>query len=222
MTEQTQAIALIQDSATLEKAAHLMVTGDISKMTMVQKADFLTDLAKAYGLSPFPRPFEIIPGRNGKEIIYANKSCTDQLRKNYGVSIEIVYAGLLKVGEVENPQVYIVRAKATDRDGRTDEAIGSISLAGLGPEDLANATMKAETKAKRRVTLSVCGLSFLDESEVMGQSWNGNQQRQGYNAPRQINPGVSAVSSTQPVVNAIVVESKLEVSNEPLAPTVVK
>lgn len=31
---------------------------------------------------------------------------------------------------------------------------------------MANALMKAETKAKRRVTLSICGLGLLDESEI--------------------------------------------------------
>ena len=31
---------------------------------------------------------------------------------------------------------------------------------------LANAIMKAETKAKRRVTLSICGLGMLDETEL--------------------------------------------------------
>lgn len=219
-TEET-ALVPAQDQS-LEKAAHLMVTGDISKMTMVQKADFLTQLAKAYGLSPFPRPFELIPGRNGKEIIYANKSCTDQLRKIYGVSLEIVYAGVFKIGETENPSVYTVRARATDKEGRTDESVGSVSIAGLGPEDLANATMRCETKAKRRVTLSVCGLSFLDESEVIGQGWNGNQSRsQPLSAPRQINPG-SPTSTTQPIINATIVESKSEPSNVALPPLGVK
>jgi len=33
-------------------------------------------------------------------------------------------------------------------------------------EALANALMKASTKAKRRLTLSLCGLGFLDETEV--------------------------------------------------------
>ena len=39
-------------------------------------------------------------------------------------------------------------------------------ITGLKGEALANALMKAETKAKRRVTLSLCGLSWPDESEV--------------------------------------------------------
>jgi hypothetical protein len=205
MTENNnnKSLVLSPDTEALEKAAHLMVTGDISKMTMVEKAGFLTTLAKALNLSPFPRPFELIPGRNGKEIIYANKSCTDQLRKIYGVSVEITYAGPLMIGETANPNVFIVRAKATDKDGRTDESVGSVSLAGLGPEDLANATMKCETKAKRRVTLSVCGLNFLDETEVIGQSWNGNQKVSTLPGPRMINPGV-ATHTTGPVIGTIV------------------
>ena len=36
----------------------------------------------------------------------------------------------------------------------------------LKGEALANAMMKAETKAKRRATLSICGLALLDELEV--------------------------------------------------------
>jgi hypothetical protein len=49
--------------------------------------------------------------------------------------------------------------------------VGAVSLLDkygklLPPEELANAFMKAETKAKRRVTLSICGLGFLDESEI--------------------------------------------------------
>jgi len=36
----------------------------------------------------------------------------------------------------------------------------------VGGEARANLMMKAETKAKRRVTLSICGLGMLDETEV--------------------------------------------------------
>ena len=41
-----------------------------------------------------------------------------------------------------------------------------MSIKGLVGEELANAYMKAETKAKRRVTLSICGLGWLDDSET--------------------------------------------------------
>jgi hypothetical protein len=53
-----------------------------------------------------------------------------------------------------------------DKHGRTDIARGAVNISGLKGEMLANAMMKAETKAKRRATLSICGLGLLDEVEV--------------------------------------------------------
>jgi hypothetical protein len=61
---------------------------------------------------------------------------------------------------------YVVTARAAFPDGRHDESIGAVPIAGLKGESRSNAMMKAETKAKRRVTLSLVGLSTLDESEV--------------------------------------------------------
>ena len=39
-------------------------------------------------------------------------------------------------------------------------------IKGLAGDALVNAKLKAITKAKRRVTLSICGLGFLDETEI--------------------------------------------------------
>jgi hypothetical protein len=60
---------------------------------------------------------------------------------------------------------YVVTARATTPI-RQDESIGAVNIAGLKGDVRANAMMKAETKAKRRVTLSICGLGMLDETEV--------------------------------------------------------
>lgn len=60
----------------------------------------------------------------------------------------------------------MVVAYVKDRSGRTDCATGAVPLGNLKGEALANALMKAETKAKRRATLSICGLGLLDETEV--------------------------------------------------------
>jgi hypothetical protein len=62
--------------------------------------------------------------------------------------------------------VYVVTARATLPTGRTDESVGAVTIAGLKGEALANAYMKCETKAKRRVTLSIVGLGMLDETEL--------------------------------------------------------
>ncbi len=60
----------------------------------------------------------------------------------------------------------MVTARATLPSGRTDESIGAVPIDTLKGESRANAMMKAETKAKRRVTLSISGLGMLDESEL--------------------------------------------------------
>jgi hypothetical protein len=54
----------------------------------------------------------------------------------------------------------------SDKSGRTDIATGALTISGLKGNDMANALMKAETKAKRRATLSICGLGLLDETEL--------------------------------------------------------
>ena len=60
-----------------------------------------------------------------------------------------------------------VMVQATRGDGRTTVDIGAVCLKGKNGEDLANARMKAFTKAKRRSTLSLCGLGDMpDESEL--------------------------------------------------------
>ena len=62
--------------------------------------------------------------------------------------------------------MYVVTAQGRTPDGRLDEATGAVSLSTLKGEAKANAMMKAETKSKRRLTLSMAGLGWLDESEI--------------------------------------------------------
>jgi hypothetical protein len=81
------------------------------------------------------------------------------LRKIHGISIKIT--NRQHVGDI-----YTVTAQARDREGREDEAMGAVALGKLAGDQLANALLKCETKAKRRVTLSICGLGMLDETET--------------------------------------------------------
>lgn len=55
--------------------------------------------------------------------------------------------------------IYIITARAKDRTGREDESTGAVALGTLKGNALANALMKCETKAKRRVPLSIAGLA---------------------------------------------------------------
>ncbi len=138
--------------------AAVILNGDLAKLTPNQKVDYMLGVCKSMGLNPATKPFEFI-ALNGKLTMYARKDCTEQLRKIHGVSIKIVSREIVS-------DCYVVQAQATDKTGKVDESLGAVSIAGLKGENLSNAMMKAETKAKRRVTLSICGLGMLDETEV--------------------------------------------------------
>lgn len=153
----------------------ILVEGDLSKLTPAERVVYVNKVCEALGLNPFTKPFAFIR-LNGKLVLYATKDATDQLRKVHGISVQIVDR------QIVNNEVYVVTARATDKNGRTDEAIGAVSIKGLSGEALANAMMKAETKAKRRVTLSICGLGFLDESEIE------SSPRNDYNVPDSNSP----------------------------------
>jgi hypothetical protein len=136
----------------------LVLDGDISKMNGTQKVDYYNRFCQSLGLNPLTQPFQIIKFQ-GKEKLYATKDCTEQLRKIYQVSITEITSQELR-------GVFVVTAKAVDKNGKMDAATGVVPIDNLKGEALANALMKAETKAKRRVTLSICGLGILDESET--------------------------------------------------------
>lgn len=145
----------VVDGQTVER---VLLDGDLGKLTASQRVAYYGKICEALGLNPLTRPFEYIV-LNGRLVLYARRECTEQLRKIYKVSLSIVARELTE-------DLYAVTAKAQLPDGRTDESIGVKSLAGLKGDARANAMMTAETKSKRRVTLSICGLGMLDELEV--------------------------------------------------------
>lgn len=143
------------DAGAIEQA---LIGGDLAKLTPAQRVSYYNQVCQSLGLNPLTKPFAYIP-LNGKLVLYALKDCTEQLRSTRKVSVTIAARELAD-------DCYVVSAKAMLPDGRCDESIGAVPLAGLKGEARANAMMKAETKAKRRVTLSICGLGMLDETEV--------------------------------------------------------
>src|SRR5437762_11672007 len=136
----------------------VVMQGDLSKLNPEQRVMYYRKVCESSGLNPYTRPFDYIL-LNGKLTLYAKKDCTEQLRKLNGISIEALEDKLVD-------DIYIVTAKASDKHGRIDQAKGAVVIAGLKGDAKANAIMKAETKAKRRVTLSICGMGFTDESEI--------------------------------------------------------
>jgi hypothetical protein len=152
MTDIVQAQA---QAHTLEK---VLVHGDLAALSPAERMNYYNALCSSVGLNPLSRPFEYLK-LSGRLTLYARKDATDQLRSIHGISVELVE-------RTRVDDCYVVLARATNAYGRRDESTGVVSIKGLSGESLANALMKAETKAKRRVTLSICGLGMLDETEA--------------------------------------------------------
>jgi hypothetical protein len=170
MEDSTQAVQTTGDGAakavadpatrtmpSIEGVEQALLEGDLSELTADQRITYYEKVCQSVGLNPLTRPFEYIR-LNGQLTLYAKRDAAEQLRRINGVSIQ-------ELETEERQGVYIVRAHAIDEDGRTDVSTGAVTLPS-GGDALANAIMKAETKAKRRVTLSLCGMGWLDETEM--------------------------------------------------------
>ncbi len=148
----------VANEKNMQAVESALVRNDISKLSTQERITYINRLCESVGLNPLTKPFAIIT-LQGKETIYAQKDCAEQLRKIHGVSTQIISKGI--VGDY-----YEVHVKARDKTGKEDEDFASIPLNGAKGNDFSNLTMKCVTKAKRRVTLSICGLGILDESEL--------------------------------------------------------
>jgi hypothetical protein len=142
------------DSNTMEA---LITKGDLSGLNTKQKTQYYVAFCQRLGLDPATQPFKVLK-LQGKEVLYADRGCAQQLNNSRGISHQILSR------EVVNG-CYVVTARAM-REGRSTDSIGAVPVENLKGESLCNAFMKAETKAKRRSTLDLVGLGVLDESEV--------------------------------------------------------
>lgn len=137
----------------------VLIKGDLSKLTPDERVRYYNETCHSLGLNPLTRPFEYI-NLGGKLLLYARRDCADQLRKINGVSLEIVSRAV-------EGDILRVHVRARLPDGRADEDFGAVYYPEtLKGEARANAELRAITKGKRRTTLSICGLGWLDETEV--------------------------------------------------------
>lgn len=144
----------------IRQLERVVLEGNLAGLTEGERVAYYARVCESLGLNPLTRPFEYM-SLQGKLTLYARKDATDQLRGLHAVTID-------RIERERDAEMglSIVTAYARDRYGRTDTSIGVMSIKGLSGEALANALMKAETKAKRRVTLSICGLGWMDEVEA--------------------------------------------------------
>lgn len=160
-----------KEDFTDEQINDIVQSGDVGSLDPNQRSRFLYRLAEKLQLNPFSRPFDLIHVKKGdgskKLIIYANKSCADQIRERDELNIEPVYYGPLMIGDTPDETIYVFHVKISNKDGsRVGFNVGAVPIVGTDGDDRSNAIMRAWTKAERRATLAFTGLGFPDESEV--------------------------------------------------------
>lgn len=178
MATDTRALAVADEQRALTTAdpeqaatalAHILATGDLAKLSNEQRVAYYLEQCRSLGLNSLSRPFDWLMLDN-KLVLYPNKSCAEQLRRQHQISVRVIrreVVGDLFVCEVEGRRPNGVTDQASKYVPLTgySQARGSYKLTG---EKLANAFAKAETGAKRRLVLSMIGLSSppdLDEME---------------------------------------------------------
>lgn len=144
-----------------EDIERALTIGDLAKMPPEVRIRYYLATCQSAGLNPMTQPFTPIKNQAGQVILYANATCAEQLRKRDRVSIRVL-------GREKDDGVYIVTVSASTPDGRCEESQGIVDISGLKGTALANAMMKAETKAKRRVTMALCGLGFPMDDDAHG------------------------------------------------------
>jgi len=136
----------------------IVINGDLSKLQPPQKVAYYNYRCQQAGLDPAAKPFDLLR-LNGKEILYANAQCTQQLCAIHKLSTQVTHREKMD-------DIYLVSVRVTGADGRLSENQGAVAVAHLKGDALANAVLKATTKAIRRAVLAHCGLGMLDETEA--------------------------------------------------------
>lgn len=150
-------------SATLEI---VLGSGDLSRLTPQQRVEYYGAVCRSLGVNPLTRPFDFLRGEDGKIHLYPNATCAAQLRDRDGITITETRAEHLpELG------VYQVHVRGRSASGREDAAIGVVPVVDkdgqpLRGRALANALMKADTIARRRLTLALAGLGWSDAEAV--------------------------------------------------------
>lgn len=146
----------LRDEAKLIES--VVTKGDLSAMSPDEKASYYARMCDALGLTAATQPFALLK-LNGKEIMYPTRGATDQLAAIHRLNREIVDGP--RVIDVAGTKMIYAVCRATHPNGRVETAVATVPL-----NDPLNGLMKAETKAKRRATLSILGLGMMDESEL--------------------------------------------------------
>jgi hypothetical protein len=140
------------------------VPKDLSRLSPAKQREVYNEVCRRMGLNPNSFPLDQIKNKNGSIVLTINEIGTSQLRFNHGISIAIKSQELLpyedKFHDPDRGEIVVTRhlavvtVVATCGD-RSEEATGAVEA--YGAMVRSTALKKAETQARRRATLAICG-----------------------------------------------------------------
>lgn len=136
----------------------VLVGGDLAKLTPSMRLNYYRARCEIAGLDWRTQPFLYL-NLQGRLVLYAPRTCTDQLAAKHRLGARVLERW------TEDDIAYVL-GEITGPDGRTTQDVGAVPIVGLKGDQLANARMKAVTKAFRRATLRHCGLSEMADVEA--------------------------------------------------------
>lgn len=151
-------------------------TGDVISFTDEQKLLIMQMLCEKYGLDPVTRPLDLIkmPQSNNtpaREIVYLTANGCELIAAKWKMSFKIKEKGIDKDAGVA---YFVLEGRIPETD-RSDESTAYVQCVRKNiknePEyffgtDMANALMKCETKARRRLIKRLTGLDYIDEDDI--------------------------------------------------------
>ncbi len=138
-----------------------LTTGDVAKLPAATRIRYLIALCHSSGLSPLTRPFILLKTQSGEMQWYGTVQAAEALRARHRISVRVLSRERLD-------DLFAVTVAASLPDGRTEESVGIVEVSQLKGKALADAMMKAESKAKRRVTFALVGLGLPLADEDAG------------------------------------------------------
>ena len=157
-----------------EIVSKIILSNDLSGLTKDQRVQYVAYRCKQSGLDVAGCPFNLIE-TNGKVFLYANKEAAAQLNQLRSLSPVVSKEEFL----MDNT-IFKVTYRVTE-NGRSTEDCGAVALVNIkrgvqgnpdevrkmAPAEVADAIMKAHTKAKRRAILTHCGIGTNDLDEPL-------------------------------------------------------
>ncbi|WP_036484774.1 hypothetical protein [Myxosarcina sp. GI1] len=163
--ELTAREALTQRNTTQAAIERVILNRDLRSLTEIERVQYNFALCRSLGLNPLTNPIDYLVNE-GKMTPYINANGVSGLRAIHGISTKITNR------TTDAQHLHYVTAVAVDANGRSEESTAIVALTDKYGKQLlgqrrADKMMAAETKAKRRATLSLVGIPWADGGTIL-------------------------------------------------------